>query len=1212
MTPATKTEEFVNLVALLGETDSSKTVTSISMWIFESQIDSVTNKTVLIDRLSIWQLDDWDLVQTPSAILDMAVSSAAIVENGILTVMSSSDDKDSKIRLSYKYLQAANSTHYRTLQWRSYVGYASTLSISVKNSSSTYNLDCSSLPWAVYESDLVDEEDESAGDQVPDMVDEIEISLSASQSIDGEAHVDWLRQVAPYVSQFTWEDYQDASFNPLIGDFEMMGLSYVEDPPNSGPRGTWSGSTSGHTAQVWSSYSADPGSFSNGGYLDLGHNEQAYDYTTWTISSLTLDNGWPAVYSGTSYYVNCGYGTGLQHSQSFNVPANAIVTQVQMNVGRNLESEFPTGIDNIAWAIMTDNSGVPGSIIRQGTFRATSSTPTWHTVSFSALTANAFYWLRVTGRSYWIDIGPQNDGDGSGVDSGPGEGYWVYSEPVWARGFSDYSGSLKHAWYSGGWQTEQIEMQMKYHWTSQVINPNPSSYGITINWPTGSQALPSNPGTVNHAGATSVWITANSGVFSLDASNVKTWYRRQDTPLSAAFWTDADNDYTDWQLPNGWVFPSYGDEDPSILGEIIYTKGSEWVYDFHGGAAGMTYNAVGNTVTLSDIPYGGPGATVGFDDFYDRAALNMNVDPEIYYDAGWHDQSDGNAPLQTDIRCYVNTDAYESGGDWTVTLWRWYDSAMTQQDSLTLSDAASGYTTQTTLDSAYPADAAIYPQAKYLSKYMAYVMFDGFYMKEAELATWPSENPENNDYNGQGLGWQVNPRAWLYLNWMPEDECEVIWKQDTGGTNQTKTYSVYSNTGDLLVDAYFEFEWTLDASWEGHTLYYVFKTTKFGAKEFNNNSQWFAIDIIDDDTQGPQFTLYLGHPTGGYSSPFLDNSSLWVNSDDEIRIFANIIDTVHQTAGVQMRYRWNDGTWTDWLSMIGGPGDDTYERWVSIQWPAGNVRYSYNLDYEIEAWDDDDSPAYSLLQVNDLYVEDEDYMSPQFSSWDTPPNDPEHAVNAAASFFFSDDNDIDSTSVIVQFSWTSDFSGQVWEITSTNQTLGVYVVNNVLRSVSYEIYSSFYDIGDRGKDLYVRVYAADDDNDRTGVDSAGDWIDDGSHIYLSKHRIIQVGAPDILRVDWSGASDAAMWSFYAYVYDITGIDTGYYTTGANHYWTRLTIPDGLHDSTWMWDEIYDFGNDTYRIRWDNCRALTPGQHDFTLRVQGNDDEFTEITDQLTS
>ncbi|MCK5266054.1 MAG: hypothetical protein KAR03_10650, partial [Candidatus Thorarchaeota archaeon] len=510
VTPSETTEQFVNLVALLGEGESSQIVSSISIWIFENQIDTDAQKALFIDRLSVWGLNDFELVQDASAIQAMAISSVAMVENGVLVVMTSSDTKNSELRLSYKYIKAANSTYYRILQWRAYVGYASTLRIAVKNSTATYNLECSSLPWAVVETDLADEEDEVVGDQIPNTVDEIEIILSTTQGIQGEVHIDWLRHVAPYVSQYTWDNFQDGSFNPLIDD-GFMSLAYVPDPPDSGPRSTWTDTTPDHTTEVWSSYSADPGSFSNGGHLNLGHNELTYDYTTWTFGTLSRDVGWVNLHSdGTQYEQDCGTNQGGRYSQSFLLGSSESISSLQVYI-RVVEDSGFVG-DNIRWRIYSGTSSAPntGSVLRSGSFDASSSY-SWKTISFSSL-SNGWYWISIQG-NYFEPIIPDSEPE-QGTDAPPD---WVYSRPYWR--YASPSGSSGMRWWTTG--TDSNDFLVKLHKYQTISGSAVFSYGLRVNWHDASgdhyTALTVNDQTVNHAGADDVWITStNSDVTNIN------------------------------------------------------------------------------------------------------------------------------------------------------------------------------------------------------------------------------------------------------------------------------------------------------------------------------------------------------------------------------------------------------------------------------------------------------------------------------------------------------------------------------------------------------------------------------------------------------------------------------------------------------------------------------------------------------------------------
>ncbi|MFQ5884860.1 MAG: hypothetical protein ACE5IO_07145, partial [Thermoplasmata archaeon] len=197
-------EKELNLVKLLGTTYATADVNNITMTVTETDT-SEGAKMLLIDRLMVYGLQDWALIQDASALAVMSVTSVAVVSNDVLTIKSA---ENSEIKFRYKQISSFNTAYYRTMQYRSYVGYASTGSVSVKNASATYNLECSSMAWCVTEADLAVE----AG--VPSTATDVEIMLTVGDitepNVDyGQVSFDWLRFVALFGSEYEWEEFED-------------------------------------------------------------------------------------------------------------------------------------------------------------------------------------------------------------------------------------------------------------------------------------------------------------------------------------------------------------------------------------------------------------------------------------------------------------------------------------------------------------------------------------------------------------------------------------------------------------------------------------------------------------------------------------------------------------------------------------------------------------------------------------------------------------------------------------------------------------------------------------------------------------------------------------------------------------------------------------------------------------------------------------------
>ena len=210
--PSQYNQQYLNLVRVTGSS-SAKTVTYIELVVKETSNSTMANKTLLIDWVGVWKLNDWDMVSTTQQMTDDTV---AIVNSGVLTMQATSAATPVVIKLRYNKLQSAfNSTRYRIFSYRARVGYASTVSVTDRNSTVTYNLNCSSVGWSVVESDLGSRSDD------PNNATIVELSLSVPASMIGLGCIDWIRFASPYTS----DSIPKGGTNPNIYVPMAMGAS---------------------------------------------------------------------------------------------------------------------------------------------------------------------------------------------------------------------------------------------------------------------------------------------------------------------------------------------------------------------------------------------------------------------------------------------------------------------------------------------------------------------------------------------------------------------------------------------------------------------------------------------------------------------------------------------------------------------------------------------------------------------------------------------------------------------------------------------------------------------------------------------------------------------------------------------------------------------------------------------------------------------------
>jgi hypothetical protein len=377
-------------------------------------------------------------------------------------------------------------------------------------------------------------------------------------------------------------------------------------------------------------------------------------------------------------------------------------------------------------------------------------------------------------------------------------------------------------------------------------------YAPVLNWrlqddTTGSQNIHSGAssryksfGTTNPA--KDIWFTF-TGCTYLRCYATKVYYRRSDVSLAASYQASIDNiwmgtSYTVWNLPNAYSITAYGDEIASYKGKVICTIGSDWAYQ---SATGGTVSVNGNTATTTVDAYG-TAATATFWEGY--LASNLQVKPKAYYGSPicWHEQHDGNLPYGCQFCVHVYTPQTESGGDWSVKLWRYAGSTYYEKQTLYLYDTGTGDTGTTYIGSSYgwvkpsaPMTDRLYTQGLYLGKYTAIVAYDGAYVQT------PSQYSVGGNPGHQGQILWDDPAAGASTNvdWMfSANGVQMEYQMDGGGTVYTVT-SPYTFTdiggSTFRTYSYFSFysqipNWGV--AWEGHYLYYRFKYVVFAGELF--------------------------------------------------------------------------------------------------------------------------------------------------------------------------------------------------------------------------------------------------------------------------------------------------------------------------------------------------------------------------------------------
>ena len=257
----------------------SLTIIGIELKVEESQPSTSANKTILFDTLDVYRIAGWQFVDTPKTTENSVASS-----DGKMLVISADPAKELRLRKQFLY-PYINATQHRIFQWREKVGYSSNVNITAVNSTqSSFTFEDDNANWAIVSEDIA-----RAGD-----VTSVEVTLEAGAE-DGEANLDWIRIVEPYVSQFAWGSFADGSWEPW-GGLIMESLSYVPEPPAGGPHTPFTGTTTGHTAQIWASYQGNPGDFVSGTIIDPQiHNAVQYEWIDLRQVILGSDSGRPVV-----------------------------------------------------------------------------------------------------------------------------------------------------------------------------------------------------------------------------------------------------------------------------------------------------------------------------------------------------------------------------------------------------------------------------------------------------------------------------------------------------------------------------------------------------------------------------------------------------------------------------------------------------------------------------------------------------------------------------------------------------------------------------------------------------------------------------------------------------------------------------------------------------------------------------------------------------
>ncbi|MHA2200918.1 MAG: DUF2341 domain-containing protein, partial [Candidatus Thorarchaeota archaeon] len=216
MTPDGLGKEVINIHAKLEEiqTDLSQdSVSAIELWLDETDVSNdPDNKSIFIDEIAIYRIQGWELVYNIAT-----TTTASVVESdGNTLVLRSDKQKQIVMKRTLAYVEA---TIHRIFQWRERVGYSSTINITaVDSTSSSFTFEDDNVDWAVVTEDIGSAADGSLI---------LYLNLTAGIAIESKGYLDWIRIVAPFTSEYTWEGFNDGS---MAGSGEGYISPYVEPP----------------------------------------------------------------------------------------------------------------------------------------------------------------------------------------------------------------------------------------------------------------------------------------------------------------------------------------------------------------------------------------------------------------------------------------------------------------------------------------------------------------------------------------------------------------------------------------------------------------------------------------------------------------------------------------------------------------------------------------------------------------------------------------------------------------------------------------------------------------------------------------------------------------------------------------------------------------------------------------------------------------------
>jgi len=1114
-------------VQLMSAGKDTWTIQGVEIIIEEVYADSLANKTVSLDELHIYRIDGWELEVTANT----TIHSTAESDGMVLTLHS---EEGMETRLRKKFIEAINVTMNSIFQDRERTGFASQVNIrAVGSTASNYSIDHDNTNWAIVTEDIAEVAE----------LEEIVITLTGGIEEEGLAQIDWMRVVEPFLSRYEWSSFADGTWEPW-GGIIMMGMGYPPSDPQNEIDAAWTGSQSGQSVSRWSSYNADPGSFSNGGHLNI-HDAVAYDYTTWTMGTLSKDYGWVNLHSdGTQYAQDCGKGTGSKYSQSFYVSASESVNQIQVYI-KTLEDSGFVG-HNTKWYIYSGTSSAPitASVLRSGSFDASSSYA-WRTISFSSI-SNGWFWISIQGSYYESPI-PDTGQDPQAPQGAFTTPYWRYANP---------SGSSGMRWWVTG-SDSTTDFLVKVHKYQTISGSSVFSYGLRVNWhdATGNHYTPltTSPQTVNHAGADDVWITStDSGVTNINPTNVKTYYRRPAASVSASFSVDPDSmsQVTNWYMPNSFSLTDYGDHLSSIDGKFQFTKGSSWTYS-NINPTGPGVSVVGNTVTVTNVDYG-TSYTITF------TQSNTALDLTTY----WR-QSDNSIrvtdPEDVATNGWSNVHA-DSGNFGTYTVYG-YCWNLTTGDSATLKTTQSSYTssltsTNTDLDPSYT--DSLYYRTTFtsidgLTRYCAY---KGHHITIPDL--FDSSVTNITGYPITELTAGESSIFCADVDFMyGEDTLEFVYKYGENGTEVTMSSYYYEDLGGSTSRG--RWKYGLTPNIDNDYVYYKWQTTTpWGNHEFINGTEWFRIFVLDDDLEGPQF-----HDVTPTSS-FLDDEYIGGiqsgGANGQVKIWCWVSDAKKVVSRVSLDYSWHNGA-SDTNITMEDEGDHVhFSTWINIDWYTP-TDHSRGLSFTIHAWDSDNSPAESTVTYQDIVITDDDHSVPELSNW--LPNSPLSNEDAVGSVSISDDSGFLDSVFYIRFAWDIGFNG-FWDIEYGGNSHGTFTLYS--DHIDYTIYSS--NIGDshEGDLLYVKIFTMDNDTDRGSIDRSstlsidytthtiGDDDTTGPVIVQVDDYFINDGSSSWLTVQASDVSDGIggiVAEVYGVNYTVCEWING--STGQNEWW-RVQIP----------------------------------------------------------